>query len=76
MDQRVCTSWGFVGVPRKTVKGSFAMELVLWLFFLLPGFLYSLWRLTTKHLACPKCKNATMIPVDSPMGKKLVAESK
>jgi hypothetical protein len=55
-------------------KGSFGVEVLLWLFFLLPGFLYSIWRMTTTFHGCPKCQNASMIPVDTPMGQKLAAQ--
>lgn len=74
--QFICTTCGFVGIPKKTVKGSFLIELILWLFFLIPGIIYSIWRLTTRCDACPKCKNTTMIPIDSPMGEKLMKENK
>ena len=74
--QFVCTTCGFIGSPKKIVKGSILIELVLWLAFLVPGLIYSIWRLTTKYDACPKCKNASMIPVDSPTGQKLIGENK
>lgn len=68
----VCVQCGFVGKPRKTAKGSILIELVLWLFFILLGLIYSLWRLSSKYTACPKCGSANIIPTDSPMGQKLV----
>ncbi len=74
--QFVCTTCGFIGSPKKIVKGSILIELVLWLAFLVPGLIYSIWRLTTKYDACPKCKNASMIPADSPTGQKLIGENK
>lgn len=68
---KVCTTCGFIGEPKKVTKGSFILEIVAWLFFLLPGIIYSVWRLTSKHTACPKCGNAAMIPLDTPLGRKL-----
>lgn len=68
----ICTSCGYVGDLRSVTKGSFLIELVLWLFFLIPGLIYTLWRLTSKHYACPKCGNQTMIPIDTPRGVELV----
>jgi hypothetical protein len=61
-----CGNCGAVGKPRKRVKGYFLMEVFLWLCFLLPGFLYSIWRLTTKDLVCPQCGAPNMIPTNSP----------
>ncbi len=72
----ICTTCGYIGVPQRITKGSFLIELVLWLFLIIPGLIYSIWRLTTKYDACPKCKNDSMIPVDSPVGQRLVRENK
>ncbi|MDQ1340325.1 MAG: hypothetical protein QG567_1482 [Campylobacterota bacterium] len=70
--------------------GSAAMEIFLWLvtllffvvFFpfgiilLLVSIVYSFSRISnkTKTSICPKCKNSTMIPCDSPIGKKIEKE--
>ena len=74
--QFVCTICGYIGSPKKVIKGSILIEIVLWLFLLVPGLIYSIWRLTTKCDVCPKCKNASMIPADSPTGQKLIGENK
>lgn len=72
--QSICTACGFVGKPKKITKGSILVEIILWLLFLIPGLIYSIWRLSTKYVACPNCKSQTMIPVDSPNGQRLLAE--
>lgn len=61
-----CQHCGAVARPITQVKGSFAIELVLWLCFLVPGVFYSVWRLTTKAQVCPTCHAPHMIPLDSP----------
>ncbi len=76
MKEYICTSCGHIGKPKKWTKGSFIIELVLWCFFLIPGFIYSMWRLTNKVDVCPSCKQTTMIPTSTPMGQKLVNELK
>lgn len=43
-----CPRCGFDGYTKTVTPGSFAMELFLWLLFLLPGFIYSIWRLTAR----------------------------
>ena len=73
--QMVCGSCGSVVVPVRETKGSFFIELFLWLCFLFPGLIYSIWRLTSKYDACPTCKAANLVPLDSPMGRKLVGET-
>jgi hypothetical protein len=65
-DSMYCTACGTVAKPKKIVKGSFILELLLWLCFLLPGIIYSVWRLSNKANACPKCGSESMIPIDSP----------
>ena len=72
----VCNACGYVGVPKKITKGSIAIEIVLWLMFIVPGLIYSIWRLTSRYEACPNCKTPnSMIPTDSPVGQKLVAQN-
>ena len=70
----ICTKCGTAGPPQKTTKGSFLIEVLLWLCFLLPGLLYSLWRLNTRKATCSGCGSGNLVPVDSPVGKKLVRE--
>lgn len=72
----VCTTCGYVGNPQRITKGSTLIELILWLCFLIPGLIYSLWRLSSKYDACPKCKGVSMIPVDSPIGQKTINDHK
>jgi len=68
-----CPTCGTVGTPITHVKGSFAIEIVLWLCGLLPGFIYSIWRLTTKAKGCPSCSAPHMIPADSPKARAALA---
>jgi hypothetical protein len=42
-------------------KGSIFIELVLWCFFLIPGFIYSVWRMTSKYNGCPDCGNKNIV---------------
>ncbi len=58
------------------ISGSFLVELALWLFFLLPGLIYTIWRLTTKREGCSHCGAADVVPVDSPVGRQLVEGAK
>jgi len=74
MPNFICSICGTIADPIRITKGSFLVELGLWFFFLVPGLIYSLWRLTTKFDACPQCKNSSMIPISSPVGKKLLNE--
>jgi len=55
MEEKLCMTCGTVGKPKVMTKGSFGFEVALWLCFLIPGILYSAWRLTSKYKACKKC---------------------
>jgi hypothetical protein len=70
---RYCPNCGTVSAPIKRVKGSFAIELLLWFCFLVPGLIYSVWRLTTKDSVCPSCGAPNMIPADSPKARAALA---
>ena len=70
----ICTQCGFQGQAKLHTRGSILLEVVLWLAFILPGLIYSLWRLSSRQEVCPQCLNAGMIPTDSPRGKKLLQE--
>jgi hypothetical protein len=72
----ICASCHSVGKPKSVVQGSILIELVLWLCFLLPGLIYSIWRLSSKKQACPVCGSAEMIPTDSPRGQELMSQKK
>jgi hypothetical protein len=70
----ICKTCGALGRPIKKFKGSFFIEIILWLCLLVPGLLYSIWRHTSKYNACPACDNPTMIPVDTAVGNRLFTE--
>ena len=70
-----CTTCGHVGQSVDRTRGSLVIEIVLWLCLLVPGLLYSLWRLTTRAKVCASCGAATLVPVGSPVGRRIVADS-
>jgi hypothetical protein len=71
MKEMICTACGSSGRPKTITKGSFVIECFLWLCFIFPGLLYSLWRLTTRRKGCAACGAENMVPLDSPVGRKL-----
>jgi len=68
----ICKNCGEMCNPIKKKKGSTLIEIILWLFFMIPGIFYSIWRRTSRDSICPKCKQSTLIPIDSPNGKVLI----
>jgi hypothetical protein len=66
---RICAACGTVGNVKRVTRGSILIEIVLWLCFLLPGLIYSIWRLTTRHTACGACGGAQLLPLNTPGGQ-------
>lgn len=73
---KFCSNCGHQGVPILIAKGSILIEIVLWIFFLIPGLIYSIWRRTNLYQACPNCDAHNMIPLDSPVARKLISDLK
>lgn len=73
MADRICANCGTLGKPVRTMRGSIWIEIVLWLSFLVPGIIYSLWRLTTKSTGCRVCGSENLVPVNSPVGRDLMS---
>ena len=71
----VCTNCGYQGEAGTQTPGSFLAEVALWLCFIVPGVIYSVWRLTARRKVCPQCKQPTMIPIDTPKGQELAKTS-
>lgn len=71
----VCTACGYIGESKTVTKGHFALEVVLWLCFLIPGIIYSIWRLATRFEACPTCGNVNPLPASAPMAQKFIREN-
>lgn len=61
MVKMVCTACGCVDEPVTAKKGRSGVELVLWLCFIVPGLIYSIWRLSSRYQACPSCGRTTLI---------------
>lgn len=72
--QKICTNCHYVGKGK--APGSFLIEVVLWLSFIVPGLIYSIWRFGQKKRICPLCGSSSMIPVDTPKGQELISTNK
>lgn len=70
----VCSDCGHLGSPKSHTKGSLGVEILLWIFFLIPGLIYSVWRLSTRARVCGACGSPNVIPVTSPKGRELVQQ--
>jgi hypothetical protein len=73
MKLQICPHCSAVGEPQ--YKGSPAIEIIMWLLCLLPGVFYTIWRLSSQRI-CHKCRNAGLIPLDTPHGQALYKKAK
>lgn len=72
----ICTQCGSIGTPKRTPRGSMLVEIGLWLCLLVPGLIYSLWRVGSKQPTCRQCGSANcMIPLDTPRGRELAGQT-
>ncbi|MFA6204416.1 MAG: hypothetical protein WC710_14655 [Gallionella sp.] len=68
----ICTHCGTRGSPKRITRGNLATEIILWICFIIPGLIYSIWRLTTKQDVCPSCEQPGMININTPKGRLLM----
>lgn len=72
----ICAACGHTGKPKSSTPGSILIEIVLWCCFLVPGLIYSIWRINKRHDVCSACGATQLLPPDSPMGKRLAQDLK
>ena len=71
-DMMVCTQCGCTATETHT-KGSFFIEVILWIFLCIPGLIYSIWRLTTRGKICSSCKSDKLVSANSPIGQRMLS---
>lgn len=62
-----CKSCGHSRPTATKTPGSLAIEIVLWLMLIVPGIIYSLWRISARKAACTACGSTDLVPPDSPV---------
>lgn len=55
-------------------RGHILIEIILWLCFLIPGVIYSIWRHSTRYDVCGSCGASTLVPVGSPVARTFMKE--
>lgn len=72
MSEMICARCGTAGRTKNHTRGSLLIELILWLCMLVPGLIYSIWRLTTRRRVCAACGSEELVPTGSPVGRQLM----
>ena len=75
MTEMFCTTCHTVGKQKRETRGSFVIELALWLMLIVPGLIYSLWRLTTRRNVCRACGSPNIVPTTSPVARQALGRS-
>lgn len=70
-DQKVCLKCGNIGNSIVIKKGKTTTTIALIILFFIPGLIYSMWRHFTRYQGCKVCGSSELIPLNSPMGRKL-----
>jgi hypothetical protein len=70
----ICKACGNMGKPVLKTKGNLLIEIVLWLCYLIPGLIYTIWRRSTRYNVCKTCGGTELLPADSPVGQKMAKE--
>ena len=71
----ICSKCGTVANPKTRTRGSIWIEIVLWCCFIIPGLIYTLWRLTSREDVCRACGSHELVPLDSPFGRQLAEKA-
>src|SRR5579862_4874691 len=69
---KYCLDCGTTDWPKTETPGSFFIEVILWLCFLVPGVIYSVWRLAARYSGCSACGSKRIVPVNSPVAQKMI----
>jgi len=64
-----CSQCGTEAEPIVVRKGNMRTQIILWFAFILPGFLYSLWRESSKRNLCSVCGSTDVHSV-CPLGDR------
>ena len=74
-DELVCTACGHVGSSKTIANDHFALEVVFWLCFLIPGFIYPVWRHTSRYGVCRVCGKQNLSPKTAQIAQKFLEEN-
>ncbi|CAI2718679.1 hypothetical protein [Nitrospina watsonii] len=67
----ICLTCGCQRTPINVRRGHVAIETLLWLCYIVPGVVYTLWRTLRRHDVCPKCRNPSIVKTTSPQAFQL-----
>lgn len=66
MTKQICTNCG-LSTNEGMIRGNLWIEIILWLAYIVPGIIYSIWRRSGPPTICPSCKKEALEPYNSPI---------
>jgi hypothetical protein len=70
----ICKNCGTVHSGEHVLPGNGWIELVLWLAYIVPGLIYSIWRRSRQRPTCAACGSRDLVDAETPVGRRLAAE--
>lgn len=64
-----CMTCGSEGRAQTRTRGSLALEIVLWCLVIVPGLIYSVWRVSSRRRVCATCGAENIVPLDTPAAR-------
>ena len=71
---KICKQCGTLNETGDALPGSGWIELILWLCYLIPGLIYSIWRRAKRNAACSACSSRELVQVGTPVGSRLLQQ--
>lgn len=71
---KICKQCGTLNESGDALPGSGWIEVILWLCYLVPGLIYSIWRRTKRNAACAACSSRELVQVGTPVGSRLLQQ--
>lgn len=68
----VCMECGCQREPVMANRGMLIIELLMWLLYILPGVIYSIWRRVRKQEVCPSCGEPSVVLTSSSRAMKMM----
>ncbi len=72
--QVICESCGVRSLSVTKKKGTMLITIVLLCFMFVPGIIYWIWRIKSKHEVCANCGSTQVVPINSPRGEQLLKQ--